>query len=164
MRAQDAQGREQLSLGQQREVLDKLSRLQQQLAGAQAELQQRSQAQPKFEIQRELLERMAAQMQQMQAAERQAAQNPAPQISVDIAPERRVTVSIPFDSGTQGEAIATIASADGNTFNITMRNAITGPKWDIPLSLKPGAYRVQVVIRSTAGGTRPTKEFNFEVK
>jgi hypothetical protein len=103
-------------------------------------------------------------MQQMQAAKRQAEPNPDPQISVDVAPERRVTIGIPFDSSMQGEAIASFASTDGGTFNLVIRNAITAPKWEIPLSLKPGAYRVQVVIRSAAGGARLTKEFNFEVR
>jgi len=87
-------------------------------------------------------------------------------VSVTIAPERNVTVSISLGPAAQGEAIAEITSDDGGAVKMGLRHGITSPgsTWDLPLSLKPGSYRLKVLIRDTADGTISTKDTRFEVR
>lgn len=129
-------------------------RVQQQPEGAESQRQQN-------------LEQLAQAMQRLKEAESQLRERQAQSdsgVSVTIAPERNVTVSIALGSVTQGEAMAEISSDDGGPVKMGLRHGITGPTWDLPLSLKPGSYRIKVLIRNTADGTISTKDTRFEVR
>lgn len=115
------------------------------------------------------LEQQAQAMQRLQEAlsqmrERQAQTDSG--VSVTVAPERNVTVSIALGPAAQGEAIATISSDDGGGVKLGLRHGITGPNstWDVPLSLKAGSYELKVLIRNTADGTISTKVTRFDVR
>jgi beta-lactamase regulating signal transducer with metallopeptidase domain len=84
--------------------------------------------------------------------------------SVDISPERTVRLGIPVGATTQGEVIVMMSGRDGSTFNMGVRQPISGPKLELPVSLTLGAYHVTATILNSADGTRTAREFDFEVK
>ncbi len=157
----------------QRDIIEmdrQLTELQEALRAA--EMQQLQQQRETVESQRQKnLEqlRLAQAMQRLQEAESQLRQRQAQTdagVSVTVAPERNVTVSIALGPAAQGEAIAQVSSDDGGGVKLGLRHGITTPNstWDVPLSLKPGSYELKVLIRNTADGTISTKVTRFDVR
>jgi beta-lactamase regulating signal transducer with metallopeptidase domain len=111
-------------------------------------------------LERKLIEAQALVERQQRRAEVQGQND----ISVDVSPERTVTLGIPLGGVAQGEVIVMIGGRDGNPFNLGLRRPINGPKLDVPVSLKTGAYHVTATILNAADGSRETREFDFNVK
>jgi beta-lactamase regulating signal transducer with metallopeptidase domain len=97
-------------------------------------------------------------------AKQQSLNDADAKFSVEVSPERTVTLGVPIGAATQGEVIVMISGRDGSTFNMGLRRSISGPKLELPVSLTPGTYHVTATILNSADGTRTTREFDFEVK
>jgi hypothetical protein len=112
------------------------------------------------ETYREWLDRQVAQFQQ------QSAQQPepgAPQLSVEVSPERSVTLRLPLDPTVEHEVYVRIVTLD-RRFVWSADRTVTGGTCEMQVSLKAGMYHVSANAMNLSDRSKVSRQFDIEVK
>jgi hypothetical protein len=159
-----------------RDTEDLVKKLREQLAKAERDLQEleinqqprlkltNSSAQDRRLFDLFLLERRWA------TARNLAAQGPTAtgsQLSANFLPRRSGMISVPLGEGDQHQVTCWITSIDlarKESIVVASNRRISGPRWDVPVSLEPGTYRAYAIITNVADGSSVIPSLDFEVK
>ncbi len=109
----------------------------------------------------EILERFRRANEQKLKAELSPKPEPS-NISIAFSPLRSGVISIPLGDPIEHEINARITTADGRFVLSADGHSATASSWEMPVSLKPGIYRLNVLIKTGNVNTRSSLDFTVE--